>query len=215
MIGVRLRRARAGGEPDVPSGPGALDVVLPWAEPMRRDTLPDRVALTRATAGTLSADLGLLLARLVLGGLSVLAGARTLFAIPAGTGGGPAAATALLTRHGFVLPDVLTRVLGWAGLVAGLLVVLGTFASFAAAVLLAPAVTAVGVTVPAAVAGGDAGPVAGPLLALTVAAVVVLAGPGHVAGDAGRAWHRAQTPVGLVCLLLGVATGLTVLFAFR
>ncbi len=213
---MRLRGPRAAGETDVLSGPGALDAVLPWREPARRDTLPDVVATPALTAtGPLSADLGLLLARVVLGGMAVLAGARALFAIPAGTGGGPATTAALLARHGFLLPDLLARVLGWAGLVAGLLVLLGTFASFAAAVLLAPTVAAVGVTAPVAVAAGDVAPVAGPLLALTVAVVVVLVGPGRIAGDAGRAWTRAQTAVGLVCLLLGVATGLTVLFAFR
>lgn len=180
------------------SGPGALDAVFPWREPARRDTLPEARTAVAVMPGVLGTDLALLLARLVLGGLAVPAGARTLFAIPAGTGGGPATTAALLSRYGFLAPELLARALGWAGLVAGLLVVVGTFASFAAAVLLAPAVTAVGVTAPTAVAAGDVGPVAGPMLALTVTAVVVLAGPGRIAGTPGGP-GRAPRPPSVWC----------------
>ena len=160
-----------------------------------------------------SADLGLLLVRVVLSGFALVHGARVL----AGQPGGPArsAAEATLSGYGFVRPDLLTTYLGWVQLVAGVLLLLGVFATFAGAALLAVTVTAVGLTVPVAWAAHAMGPVQGPLLTLTLTAVVVLAGPGRISGDAGRAWARQQTPVGLVGLFLGVATGLTVLFALR
>ena len=162
-----------------------------------------------------SADLGLLLARLVIGGVAVLAGARTLFGLPRGSGAGRAATEAVVSGYGFERFGLLTTVMGWAELVGGVLVVLGVFASLAASALLAVAVTAVGLTAPLALATQTTGPVERPLLAATLAAVIVLAGPGRVSADSGRSWSRSQTAVGLVGLLLGVGVGLTVLLALR
>ena len=96
-----------------------------------------------------------------------------------------------------------------------MLVGLGVFASFAASALVATGVVALGVSLPAAWSALEVGPVAGPLSGLVLACVVVLVGPGRFSGDADRAWFRAQTPVGVTCMIIGVGTGLTVLFAFR
>lgn len=160
------------------------------------------------------ADVGLLLVRVVLGLTALLDGARALFDLPRGHGSADAVAT-LVAGYGFAPVAPLVTAYGWVQLGAGVLVGLGVFASFAASALLAVEVVALGVSLPAAWAALAVGPVEAPLFGLVLAGVVVLVGPGRISGDADRAWFRAQTPVGVVCTIIGVGTGLTVLFAFR
>lgn len=160
------------------------------------------------------ADVGLLLVRVVLGLTALLDGARALFDLPRGHGAADAVA-ALVAGHGFAPVGPLVTAYGWAELVAGVLVGLGVLASFAASALVAVGVVAFAISLPAAWTALAVGPVEGPLFGLVLACVVVLVGPGRISGDADRAWFRAQTPVGLTCLIIGVGTGLTVLLAFR
>ncbi len=160
------------------------------------------------------ADAGLLLVRVMVGLTALLRGARALFDLPRGHGGADAVA-AVVAGHGFTPVVPLVTAYGWAQLAAGVLVGLGVFASFAASALVATGVVALGVSLPAAWSALEIGPVAGPLAGLVLACVVVLVGPGRFSGDADRAWFRAQTPVGVTCMIIGVGTGLTVLFAFR
>lgn len=203
--------------PVAPDGALADTAVFPWRDgPEAEGTVDDEPARTTVVAiRPRSADMGLLAVRIVLGLTAVLDGARTLFSVPRGHSGGTEAVRALLAGYGFRPVVELTTALGWAELVAGVLVGLGVAASFAASALLAVATVAVGVTLPAAWAAGAVGPARGWLLTLVAAAVVVLAGPGRHSGDWGRPWERRQTPVGLTCLVIGVGTGLTVLLAFR
>jgi len=205
--------------PVTSSGEFSDTALFPWrtgADAMG-STLDEPAPAAVTTAATrrwsLSADLGLLCARLVLGAVAILHGTGILVALPRGSG--RPVAEAMLAGYGFVRPDLLTTYLGWAQLVAGVLLVFGVFASFAGAALLAVAVAAVGVTAPLALTVRAIGPVQGPLLAVALTATVVLAGPGRISADSGRAWARQQTASGLVCLLLGVATGVTVLLALR
>ena len=160
------------------------------------------------------ADVGLLLVRVVLGLTALLDGARALFDLPRGHGSADTVAT-LVAGYGFAPVAPLVTAYGWVQLGAGVLVGLGVFASFAASALLAVEVVALAVSLPAAWAALAVGPVEAPLFGLVLAGVVVLVGPGRISGDAHRAWFRAQTPVGVVCTIIGVGTGLTVLFAFR
>ncbi|MEJ2868627.1 DoxX family protein [Actinomycetospora sp. OC33-EN08] len=190
--------------------------VFPWREERGASTVDEPVPTTTVLAvrpwGT---EVGLLVARVVLGITAVLGGARTLFDLPRGHGDGTAHTQTLLAGLGFAPPAELATALGWAQLVAGLLVALGMFASFAASALLAIALVAVVVTVPTAWISGTVGPVEAPLFGAALAAVVVLAGPGRISGDAERPWYRAQTPVGIACAIIGVGTALTVLLAMR
>lgn len=190
--------------------------VFPWREESGASTIDEPVPTTTVVAvRPWAAEVGLLVARLVVGLTAVLGGARTLFDLPRGHGDGTAATQTLLGGLGFRPVAELTAALGWVQLVAGLLVVVGVFASFAASALLAIHLVAVVTSAGAAWSAGAVGPVEAPLFGLALAAVVVLAGPGRISGDADRPWFRAQTPVGLTCLLVGVATGLTVLIAMR
>ena len=185
----------------------------PWAATLDEPTPRAATAAASARRWPTAADLALLLARVVLGVLAVLHGAGTLVGIPRGT---PRAATeAALAGRGFMRPDLLTTVVGWVGLVAGVLLVLGLFASFAASALLAGAVAAAGASLSGAWVEQATGTAQVPLLALALTAVVVLTGPGRVAADAGRSWARRQTLTGLVCLALGVAVGVLVLVVLR
>ncbi len=190
--------------------------VFPWrAGDDALGSVADEPVATRAVlVRPWGADAGLLLVRVVLGLTALLDGARALFDLPRGHGGADALA-GLLAGYGFAPVPPLVTAYGWAQLVAGVLVGLGVFASFAASALVAIGVVALGVSLPAAWAALAVGPVTGPLFGLVLAAVVVLVGPGRISGDADRAWFRAQTPVGITCLIIGVGTGLTVLFAFR
>ena len=184
----------------------------PWAATLD-EPVPRRATTASARRWPTAADLALLLARVVLGVLAILHGAGTLVGIPRGT---PRAATeAALTAEGFGRPDLLATVLGWGGLVAGVLLVLGLFASLASSALLAGAVAALGTTLSGGWTEQATGPAQVPLLLLALTAVVVLTGPGRIAADAGRSWARRQTATGLVCLLLGVAAGVTALLVLR
>ena len=206
--------------PVTPDGSPGDTVLFPWrsGDDALGSTLDEPAPAVTAGSRTtwpVSADLALLLARAVVGALAVLVGVRTLADLPRDTG--RSATEALLAAHGFSPVGTLATVLGWTVLAAGVLLAVGVFASFAAGALLATTVAALGVAVPPVLAGAPIATLASPVLATTLVAVLVLAGPGRVSGDAGRPWTRpgVQTPVGLACLVLGVATGITVLFAYR
>ncbi len=190
--------------------------VFPWRGDGAASDLDEPVATTTVVAtrpwGT---EVGLLVARVVLGVTAILGGARTLFDLPRGHSDGTAATQALLGGYGFRPVPELTTAFGWAELVVGLLVVLGVMASFAASALVAVHLVAVCLTLPAAWTAGMVGPVEAPVLGLALAAVVVLSGPGRISGDADRAWYRAQTPVGVTCMIIGVGTAITALLFLR
>ncbi|MCD2197029.1 DoxX family membrane protein [Actinomycetospora endophytica] len=190
--------------------------VFPWrAGDDALGSMADEPVATRTVVvRPVGADVGLLLARVVLALTALLDGARALFDLPRGHGAADAVAT-LVAGYGFAPASALVTAYGWAQLVAGVLVGLGVFASFAASALVAVGVVALGVSLPATVPTLAVGPVEGPLFGLVLAAVVVLVGPGRISGDADRAWFRAQTPVGVACMIIGIGTGLTVLLALR
>jgi putative oxidoreductase len=189
--------------------------VFPWRGDGAASVLDEPVATTTVVVRPWGAEVGLLVARVVVGLTAILAGARTLFDLPRGHADGTAATQALLTGYGFAPVESLTTALGWAGIVAGLLVVLGVLASFAASALVAVHLVGVCLTVPAAWAAGAVWPAQASLFGLALAALVVLSGPGRISGDADRAWYRAQTPVGVACMIIGVGTGATVLLFMR
>jgi putative oxidoreductase len=190
--------------------------VFPWrAGPDALGSSADEPEATRTVlVRPWGADAGLLLVRVVLGLTALLRGARALFDLPRDHGGAGAVG-AVVAGHGFTPVGPLVTAYGWALISAGVLVGLGVFASFAASALVATGVVALGASLPTAWSALDIGPAVGPLYGLALACVVVLVGPGRFSGDADRAWFRAQTPVGVTCMIIGVGTGLTVLFAFR
>jgi putative oxidoreductase len=156
-------------------------------------------------------DTGLLLMRLVLGGIFAAHGAQKVF----GWFGGPGldGFASILGQQGFEQTDALSAAVGFTELVGGLMVVLGVFTPFAAAGLLGVMINAIWLNWNAGLFAEDGGFELKLALA-GLAAGLVLTGPGRVALDNGRAWFRHSVATGWVCLFLaaGVAVAVRVLY---
>jgi putative oxidoreductase len=103
-------------------------------------------------------------------------------------------------------------------LVGGAFVVLGLLTPLAAAGLLAVSINTV------LLKAGNGFFISGPPGAGAVeldvvlglaAAALVLTGPGRIALERGRTWHRRPAPWGVLFLIIGVAAGLLVFFLLR
>ncbi len=176
--------------------------------------LPTRVAQPagRSPAWNGGTDLGLLLLRLAVGGPFVGHGLQKVLGIWGGPG--PAGFARVLDGYGFTDPTLLSWVTGLTELLGGGLVVLGLVTPLAAAGLLAVMLNVVLIKVGTPFFAGTGGWELELVLGLAAAAVV-LTGPGRVALDNGRAWHRNPAPWGLVCLVVGVVAGLAVRLLLR
>jgi putative oxidoreductase len=175
-------------------------------------TRPNRRPLTW-NGGT---DVGLLLLRFAVGGIFFAHGMQRVFGLWGGPGIG--GSTRLLEGFGFQHATTLSWVTGIVELVAGAFVVLGVIAPFAAAGLLAIMINSVAVKFGngffiASPAG--AGAVELDLLLGLAAAALALTGPGRIALDNGRAWHRRPASWGVLALVLGVAAAVLVLVLLR
>ncbi len=176
------------------------------------DTRPTR----RPLAWNGGTDIGLLLLRLGIGGAVFAHGAQKVF----GLWGGPGIAgfATHLTGFGYQQATTLSWVTGVTELVAGAFLIVGLFTPLAAAAVLAIMINAVllklgngfFVTGPR---GGDAIEYSG-VLGLG-AACLVLTGPGRVALDNGRAWHRRPASWGVLALVIGVAAAVLVYVLLR
>lgn len=161
-------------------------------------------------------DLGLLLLRLGVGGTFVAHGMRSVFGIWDGPGIGGLAT--YLGTLGFVETTTLAWVTGVTELVAGAFVVLGVATPLAAAGLLALMINAVllkagnGFFV-ASTSGANA--VELDVVLGLAAAALVLTGPGHIALDNRRPWHRRPGPWGVLALVIGVAAAVLVFLLLR
>lgn len=176
------------------------------------ETRPTRRPLTW-NGGT---DIGLLLLRFAIGGAVFAHGAQKVFGLWGGPGIGGFAAR--LTALGYHQASTLAWVTGITELVAGAFVVLGVVAPLAAAAVLAIMINSVllklgsgfFVTGPS---GGDAVEFSG-VLGLG-AACLVFTGPGRIALDNGRAWHRRPASWGVLSLVIGIAAAVLVFILLR
>jgi putative oxidoreductase len=150
------------------------------------------------------ADLGLLIMRVVVGGIFAAHGAQKVF----GWWGGPGLDLfgSNLTDLGYRQTDVLAAATGFTELVGGILVVLGLFTPLAAAGLLAVAVNAIWSKWGNGLFLIDGGFEAELALA-ALAGGLTLAGPGRAALDNGRFWFRHPVVTGWLFLLLGIGAG--------
>jgi putative oxidoreductase len=175
-------------------------------------TRPNR----RPLAWNPGADAGLLLLRFAVGGTFFAHGMQ----IVTGMWGGPGVAEFARTLEGFGYQQapVLAWVAGLTALVGGALVVLGFLTPIAAAGLLALMINSVAVKIGNGFfIASPAGPNAVELdvvLGLSAAALV-LTGPGRIALDNGRTWHRRPASWGVLALVIGVAAGVLVLVLLR
>jgi putative oxidoreductase len=153
------------------------------------------------TSGT---DIGLLIIRLVLGGIMAAHGAQKVFSWF--NGAGLDGFATFLTEQGYRQADALSAAAGFAELVGGLLVVLGVFTPLAAAGLLSVMINAIWLQWDSGLFLSDGG-FEFELALAGMAAGLVFAGPGRVALDNGRAWFRHSVATGWICLLAGAGVG--------
>lgn len=160
-------------------------------------------------------DVGLLILRFAVGGTFFAHGMQKVF----GLWGGPGVAgfARLLEQHGYQRATTLSWITGITELVAGAFVVLGVLTPLAAAALLAIKINAVLVKM----AGGFFITAAGAnAVELDVvlglgAAAIILTGPGRIALENGRAWHRRPASWGVLALVIAVAAGVLVYVFLR
>jgi putative oxidoreductase len=161
-------------------------------------------------------DVGLLLLRIAVGGTFFAHGMQKVF----GTWGGPGIDrfARTLVDFGFRESHTLSWVTGITELVAGACVVLGLFTPLAAAALLSIKIGAVvlksgsGFFI-ASAAGANA--VELDVVLGLAAAALVLTGPGRIALDNGRAWHRRPASWGALAMAVGIAAAVLVLILLR
>lgn len=161
----------------------------------------------RTHAWTSGADIGLLLMRLVLGGIFAAHGAQKVFGWFDGAGLDGFAA--FLADQGYEQADALSAAAGFAELVGGLLIILGVFTPLAAAGLLSVMINAIWLQWGSGLFAEDGGFELELALA-GLAAGLIFTGPGRVALDNGRAWFRHPVATGWLCMIAGVATGIAI-----
>ena len=190
--------------------------ILPGAggfgAPEPAKTLPTR----RPLVWNRGTDVGLLLLRFAVGGTFFAHGMQKVF----GLWGGPGidGFARMLEGFGFQQATTLSWVTGITELVAGAFVVLGFLTPLAAAGLLAIMINTVALKFGngffiASPAG--AGAVELEVVLGLAAAALVLTGPGRVALDNGRAWHRRPASWGVLALVIGVAAAVLVFVLLR
>lgn len=153
------------------------------------------------------ADLGLLIMRLVLGGIFAAHGAQKVLGWF--NGAGLDGFAAYLADQGYEQADALSAAAGFAELVGGLLVVLGVFTPIAAAGLLSVMINAIWLHWDSGLFAENGGFELELALA-GLAAGLVLTGPGRIALDNGRAWFKHPVATGWLSLIAGTAVGVTI-----
>lgn len=160
-------------------------------------------------AGT---DLGLLVLRLVLGGLFAAHGAQKLF----GAFGGPGTDgfARALSGMGFQQSETLALVTGGTELGAGALLVLGLFTPLAAAGVLGVMVNAILLNFGKGFFAGEGG-IEFEVVLAALAFGLMFTGPGRVALDNGRAWFRRPLLSGFIALLIAAGASAAVFLLLR
>jgi len=168
----------------------------------------------RPVTWTSGADLGMLLLRLGIGGLFLAHGVQKAFGLWGGRGLGET--TTILAGYGFRQASTLSWALGFGELILGALLVLGLFTPIAAAGLLAVKVVAITVKWGGPFFAAEATNAIELDIALAAgAAALLFVGAGRIALDSGRTWQRRPLPWALLCLVIGAAVAVLVLFALR
>jgi putative oxidoreductase len=161
-------------------------------------------------------DIGLLLLRFAVGGVLFAHGAQKVFGLWGGTG--ISGFARMLEGYGYQQSVTLAWVTGVAELVGGAFVVLGVLTPLAAAGLLAIMINAVLVKLGngffiTSPTGSDA--VEYDVVLGLASAALVFTGPGRIALDNGRPWHRRPASWGVLSLVIGIAAAVLVRILLR
>jgi putative oxidoreductase len=154
-----------------------------------------------------TADVGLLLVRVVFGGLLAAAGLQKLF----GWFGGPGLSEtgAVFEQIGYSPGVFFAAVAGLLETVGGLLLLMGLFTPLACSIVVGVMINAISATW----SGGLFGPSGyqPALLYATVGALIACTGAGALALDSGRTWQREGAPWAAASIATGVAAAVGVL----
>ncbi|MGQ4596318.1 DoxX family membrane protein [Nocardia sp. R6R-6] len=155
----------------------------------------------------ISSDIGLLIVRVVFGGLLAAHGAQKLF----GWWGGPgwSANAAAFDQMGYNPGKLFGTLAGLTELGGGLLLLLGLLTPLAAAAVLGTMINAINLTWSGGLLTGKGYEVG--LLFATAAVGLAFTGPGKISLDAGRPWGRQGFVWGVAAVILGVVSGVFVL----
>jgi putative oxidoreductase len=179
-------------------------------------TVATKTDTRRKLAWNAGADLGLLLLRFAVGGIVFAHGVQKVFGMWGYPGIGEF--TRSVQAAGYQQASTLAWATGVAEVVAGAFVVLGVLTPMAAAAILAIKINSVALALTSGAALlAQTAPVTveGDVVLGVAAAALVLTGPGHVALDNGRTWHRRPAPWGVLMLIVGVAVGVLVYVLLR
>ncbi|CAM05335.1 DoxX family protein [Saccharopolyspora erythraea] len=158
------------------------------------------------------ADLGLLVMRLVLGGIFAAHGAQKLFGALGGPG--PEGFAQALTGMGFQQAATLSLVTGGTELGAGALLVLGLFTPLAAAGIVGVMANAVALKFGSGFFASGGG-VEFEVTLGAMALGLMFTGPGRVALDYGRVWFRRPLIFGFISLVIAAGASAAVLLLLR
>jgi putative oxidoreductase len=155
-------------------------------------------------------DFGLLVLRLVLGGLAAGHGLDQLFGWFDGLGRG--GTQQLLDSAGYTQPAILAWVLSISLVAGGAFLVLGLFTPVGAAAILGVMANVIAVS---ADWNQFLGGVEGPILYAGVAFALLFTGPGRVSLDRPTPWFRHTPAWGFVFLLVAAGASAVTLLVFR
>jgi putative oxidoreductase len=182
--------------------------VLPGSSPY--DGFADEAPAGPRNGWHAGADLGLLVLRLVLGGLFIAHALQHLFGWLQGRGLDGMADQ--LARFGYSNNTILAWVTGLTELVGGTFVLLGLFTPAGAAAILALMANAIVVKFNVDVFAGG---VELESIYAAAAFAILFAGPGRISLDRPTPWYRNASAFGVVFFLLAAAASVTMLLVFR
>lgn len=169
--------------------------------------ITDTPITTEAASRTHTADIGILLLRVVFGGLLTAAGLQKLF----GWFGGPGLTDtgAMFEEIGYSPGVFFAGVAGLLEVLGGLLLVLGLFTPLASAIVIGVMINAASATWSSGLFGLGGYQMA--LLYGTAGAVIACTGAGVLALDHGRPWERTGARWAAASILTGIASAVAVL----
>ncbi|MEV0294588.1 DoxX family protein [Nocardia sp. NPDC050710] len=173
---------------------------------MTTNTTLERFTFAHRLDG-ISTDIGLLVLRVVFGGLLAAHGSQKLFGWFSGPGHD--ATTAMFDNMGYNPGKLFGTLAGLSEMVGGLLLVAGLVTPLAAAIVLGTMINAMNATWGPGLFGKGGWETA--LTFGTVAAAIAFTGAGKFSLDSGRPWERKGFLWGVGAVVLAVATGVLTL----